>query len=714
MERVKVRFGDELAGWHYPGTNGACVVMAAGTAVAKEPGTDKFARRFSAAGFGVLAFDHRGLGESGGEPRQVVRLDDQLADWRTAIEYAGSLPGVDAVAAWGFSLSGGYVLQLATEDLGLAAVIAQTPGVDGRATVRQAMRYQRPIAMVRLLGRAMRDAIGGSLGRPPLLVPLSGKPGTVAMLTTPDSQLGHEALDGDAHPEWIQAVAARVALSVGSYRPARRARQVRCPLLVLASEQDQSAPLEPALRVAREAPGAELVRLPGGHYSPFLETHEQAIQAELDFLRRHVVRAPAGEVQRGDAARAASYEAVDGEGPRVVPADEGQRDGDAARAASCEAARSEAPRVSGGVVERGGDAVRAKASEVEGGEILRAASAGEAEGGGDAVRAAGYEAERSEAPRVSVGGGRTRRGLRAGGGVRGWSVKQVELSAGTIEYDDSGGGGPVVVLLHGFLMDSSLWAQVVTALRGDPRRGGGGSESVRCVAPTLPLGAHRLAMNADADLSLPGVARLVAEFIERLGLDDVVLVGSDTGGALVQLLLVDHPQRIARAVLVSCDAFDNFPPGLTGKVLVASGKLPRALFWGFVQQLRVRPVRRLPIAFGWLTKRGDAATARWVRPVLEQGAIRRDAVRMLRAVGADKKLLLRTAERLHGFDRPVLVVWAAEDRVMPPEHGPRLAGLFPRGTAVAVEDSYTLVPLDQPEQLAQLVEAFATSETNEV
>jgi alpha-beta hydrolase superfamily lysophospholipase len=292
MERAKVWFGNEMAGWHYRGTNGVCVVMAAGTAVTKEPGTDRFAARFSRAGFGVLAFDHRGLGESGGEPRQVVRLEEQLDDWRTAIAYAGSLPGVDRVAAWGFSLSGGYVVQLATEDLGLAAAIAQTPGVDGRATVRRAMRHQRPVAMLRLLGRAVRDAVGGSFGRPPLLVPLAGKPGTVAMLTTPDAQLGHEALDGDSHPEWVQAVAARVALGVGNYRPARRARQVRIPLLVLASEQDQSAPLEPAVRVAREAPGAELVCLPGGHYSPFLETHEQAVEAELDFLARHTVRTP--------------------------------------------------------------------------------------------------------------------------------------------------------------------------------------------------------------------------------------------------------------------------------------------------------------------------------------------------------------------------------------------------------------------------------------
>jgi pimeloyl-ACP methyl ester carboxylesterase len=159
-------------------------------------------------------------------------------------------------------------------------------------------------------------------------------------------------------------------------------------------------------------------------------------------------------------------------------------------------------------------------------------------------------------------------------------------------------------------------------------------------------------------------------------------------------------------VLVSCDAFDNFPPGLTGKTLVASGKLPPALFGLFMQQLRVRPLRRLPLAFGWLTKRGDAATARWIRPVLTQREIRRDTTRVLRAIGADRTLLGHAAERLPDFDRPALVVWAAEDRVMPPEHGRRLAELLPQARLVEIPDSFTLIPLDQPSRLAGAIGAF--------
>ncbi|KDN24222.1 alpha/beta fold hydrolase [Amycolatopsis rifamycinica] len=271
----------------------------------------------------------------------------------------------------------------------------------------------------------------------------------------------------------------------------------------------------------------------------------------------------------------------------------------------------------------------------------------------------------------------------------------VELSAGTIEYTDTGGAGPAVVFVHGLLMDGSLWDGPVAGLGG-----------LRCIVPTLPLGAHRLPMRADADLSMPGLARLLAEFLERLDLREVTLVGVDTGGALVQLLMADDAPRVGRVVLASCDAFDNFPPGLTGKTLFLTGKLSPSLFGAFMQQLRLRAVRRLPIAFGWLTKRGDAAAARWIRPLLSQAAIRRDTVRVLRAAAAAPGILLDAAERLPGFDRPVLVVWATEDRVMPLEHGRRLAALLPKGELAEVADSYTLLPLDQPAEFARLVRDF--------
>ena len=269
---------------------------------------------------------------------------------------------------------------------------------------------------------------------------------------------------------------------------------------------------------------------------------------------------------------------------------------------------------------------------------------------------------------------------------------QIDLSTGTLDYLDTGGDGPTVVLLHGLLMDSSLWDGPIADLAADHR----------CVAPTLPLGAHRHPVAGD--LSLPAIARLVEEFLDRLDLHDVTLVGNDTGGALVQLVLAGKAERVGRAVLVSCEAFDNVPPGLTGNVLVLSGRLSPRLFGAFMQQLRLRAVRRLPIAFGWLTKRGDAVTAGWIKPVLTSSAIRRDTVRMLRAI--DGRAVAEASAALPSFHRPALVVWAAEDRVMPPEHGRRLADLLPDSRLVEVADSYTLVPLDQPASLAVAIRDF--------
>ena len=297
-EKVVFLSGDtECAAWHYPGTNGACVIMAGGGAVTKEPGTDVFAQRFHDAGFTVVALDYRHLGESGGQPRQVVRIGDQLADWQAAIAFAPTLPDVDPtrVAIWGFSLSGGHVLRVAARNPQLAAAIAQTPNVDGPAAARNAARHQRPRAMWRLTGRAVLDSLGGLLGRQPRMVPLAGEPGTVALLTTPDGVDGDRALNPDnRYPDWRQEVAARAALGLSFYRPGRDAPRVRCPLLVLVCDQDQSALAAPAARAAGRAPRGELVRMPGGHYEPFLGGHEQAVAAELTFLARHLLD-PVGE-----------------------------------------------------------------------------------------------------------------------------------------------------------------------------------------------------------------------------------------------------------------------------------------------------------------------------------------------------------------------------------------------------------------------------------
>jgi uncharacterized protein len=295
-ERTNVRFRSgetECAAWHYPARNGACVVMAAGLGVTKEPGTDPLAAALHAAGYGVLAFDYRHLGESGGTPRQLVRFGDQLADWQAAIAFAPTLPGVDPskVAIWGFSASGGHVFAAAARNPQLAAAIAHAPLADGPAQAPNAIRHMTPLAAMRLSARAIADCVSTGIGRDPLLVPLAGPRGTVAALTTPDSLNSAPALNpGNKYPHWRQEVSARTALRIGWYRPGRHASRIRCPLLVIAYADDGVAPPQPAIRAAHRAPSGEVAELPGGHYEAFLTGtgHTRATDILLSFLDRHL------------------------------------------------------------------------------------------------------------------------------------------------------------------------------------------------------------------------------------------------------------------------------------------------------------------------------------------------------------------------------------------------------------------------------------------
>lgn len=276
-------------------------------------------------------------------------------------------------------------------------------------------------------------------------------------------------------------------------------------------------------------------------------------------------------------------------------------------------------------------------------------------------------------------------------------MPQVQTSAGPIEYADSGGPGPAVVLFGGLAIGPSLWDGVVDALGPDHR----------CIVLTLPWGAHRLPMDADADLSLAGHARIVVEAVEALGLEDVTLVENDTG--MLQMIAADAPPWLAQAVFTSSEAFDNYPPGLPGKLIGAVGKLPGGVNFA-MQQLRIKPLRSTPFVFGRMSMRPipHAVSDEWVRPLQTDKAIRRDLTKYLRAV--DRQAFVDNADRLGTFDRPALVVWAAEDRVMPPEHGRRLAGLLPQGRLVEVQDSRTLIPLDQPVVLAGLVRDFVAAD----
>lgn len=271
----------------------------------------------------------------------------------------------------------------------------------------------------------------------------------------------------------------------------------------------------------------------------------------------------------------------------------------------------------------------------------------------------------------------------------------VQVAAGPIAYEDTGGDGPVVVLVHGLAMDGRQWQGVVENLRADHR----------CVLPTLPMGAHREPMRADADLSLRGMVRILAEFLAALELRDVALCFNDWCGGPV-MIAEGHVERVARMVFVSCEAFDNYPPGWAGHAAWASANIP-----GGVSVMRwtlTRPrIRRLPFVFGQMAKHpvDDELMRDWMEP-LRRREIRRDFSKYAGAAMKGRHDLAAATASLGSFEGPVLVAWDPEGKMMPNEHGRRLAESFPNARLVEIPDAYTLVPLDQPQALSEHMREF--------
>jgi pimeloyl-ACP methyl ester carboxylesterase len=272
----------------------------------------------------------------------------------------------------------------------------------------------------------------------------------------------------------------------------------------------------------------------------------------------------------------------------------------------------------------------------------------------------------------------------------------VDVPAGTIAYREQGSGRPVV-FVHGVGVNGLLWRNVV------PRVAEAG---YRCIAPDWPLGAHSQPLRADADLSLPGLAGIVADFLEEMALDDVAIVANDTGGAVAQWLVGHRASRVGALVLTSCDAFERFPPR-PQLYLRPAAFVPGAL-WLVAQAVRWRWAQRTPFAYGWATHSAmpPDVMRSYTSPVRTIPGVRRDLARLLRAV--DTRYTFEAAESLRSFDKPALVVWAEHDRLFPRSHGQRLAELLPQGRFELMPDSRTFIPEEQPERLAERVVEFLT------
>jgi pimeloyl-ACP methyl ester carboxylesterase len=270
---------------------------------------------------------------------------------------------------------------------------------------------------------------------------------------------------------------------------------------------------------------------------------------------------------------------------------------------------------------------------------------------------------------------------------------EAHLPQGTVRYRDSGDGEPLL-FVHGFLTDGSLWRNVVPLLEPD----------FRCIVPDWPLGSHRPALGDGADLTPPGLARIVADFMQELDLERVTLVGNDTGGAICQLVATRHPERLARLVLTPCDAYENFLPPMFRPLQVIA-RVPGSI-WAIGQALRLTPLRHAPNAFGWLSKHGPdpQLTRAWLEPSLESQEVRRDIAKVL--TGISNRYTLEAAERLRDFQRPTLIAWAPEDRFFKFRYAQRLAEAIPDSRLERIEDSWTYVSEDQPERTAELIRAF--------
>jgi hypothetical protein len=274
--------------------------VAHGFAGVKEARLDAFAERFAAAGMACLVFDYRHFGGSGGEPRQLVNIKHQREDWQAALQYARSLPTVNAraIGLWGTSFGGGHVLELVARDPEIKAAVLHLPLVDALATGL----HEGFIPTVKLAWSGLRDLFRAVTRRSPHYIPVVAPPGSLAFMSTPEAQPGYFSIVTNA-PTWKNEVAARIVIEMALFRPISSAEKARCPLLFVVGETDSVTPTDVTLKAARHAPDARVLSLPGGHFDAYLgEQFERAVSAESAFFAEHLL----GAISRPEAGSTAA------------------------------------------------------------------------------------------------------------------------------------------------------------------------------------------------------------------------------------------------------------------------------------------------------------------------------------------------------------------------------------------------------------------------
>ena len=277
--------GAELAAWFYPARtdqpSAPCVVMGHGFSMTRADGLEEYAERFAAAGAHVLVFDHRYLGDSGGEPRQRFRIGHQQRDWRHAVAYARRRPEVDAdqVVLWGYSFAGGHVTALLSRGLDVRAAMVLCPFADGLARV-----LATPLSLVAwLVPQALLDLVRHRT------IPVTGPPGSHGAMTLPGEAAGFEASRRPGS-RWRNEISPAVFLTVGLFRPVRGAAKIRTPLWVGRCADDITVSAKAIGRLAENAPRGELHEFAGDHFAPFTgESTDAVADSQVEFLRREVL-----------------------------------------------------------------------------------------------------------------------------------------------------------------------------------------------------------------------------------------------------------------------------------------------------------------------------------------------------------------------------------------------------------------------------------------
>ncbi|MCX4098640.1 alpha/beta hydrolase [Nocardia sp. alder85J] len=289
MERVEVGFpsgSDQCAAWLYlpvgPPKPRPLVIMGHGLGADREMGLDRYARRFATAGMGVLVFDYRGFGASGGSARQVIHIRRQRDDWRAAIAYARTLKGFDAtrIALWGTSFGGGHVLSIAHEDDYLAAVVAQCPFTSGKASARA----KGPISLIKTGTVALTDVLFGPIRRKPVRVRLAGRRHSAALMSAADVPHGFGLL-AEESSKYQPKVGARIALATLFDAPYRRTKNIKVPVLYSVCDNDSLIPVKPVLTAAARTKHAVVKRYPIGHFDIYFDDwFEKAVYDQTEFL----------------------------------------------------------------------------------------------------------------------------------------------------------------------------------------------------------------------------------------------------------------------------------------------------------------------------------------------------------------------------------------------------------------------------------------------